>query len=106
MDLKFNYLKIRKIAKEVRKTYKINSLVEIVQYVFSDDEILSVFIREGAELKTNSEADALISDAMETGIDYFDIQQEVVKGLIDANFYKKELQEMLNSLTVSATQEN
>lgn len=101
MDLVFNYSKIKKIAKEVKKVYTVRSLVEIVQYIFMDEDIMTLFIREGADLKSNSEADTYIGDAMMGGTDYFEIQQEIVRALIAANFYKKELQEMLNSLTVS-----
>lgn len=103
MQLDYTYSKIKKIAKEVRGKYQINSLVEIVQYAFSDEDILTVFIREGSGCKTNAEADKLIDETMQGGTDYFEIQQEVIRGLISANFYKKELQEMLNNLTVSAT---
>lgn len=103
MTLDYTYIKIKKIAKEVRAKYQINSMAEIVQYVFSDEDVLTVFVREGSDSKTNAEADMVISEVMQTGVDYFEIQQEVVKGLIRANFYKKELQEMLNSLAVSAT---
>lgn len=98
MKLSYTYSKIKKIAKEVKKIYKVGSLVEIVQYVFSDEDVLSIFIREGANLKDNEAADNLIGETMLEGVDYFEIQQEVIKGLIDGNFYKKELQEMLNSL--------
>lgn len=101
MDLSFTYSKIKRIAKEVKKTYKVGSLVEIVQYVFSDEDVLSLFIKEGSDLKGIDEADALIDKTMADGVDYFEIQQEVIRGLIKANFYKKELQEMLDSLTVS-----
>lgn len=106
MDLTFNYIKIRKIAKEVKKSYKVNSLVEIVQYVFSDEDVLSAFIREGLDLKTNAEADNKISEAMENGADYFEIQQDVIRALIAANFYKKELQTMIDSLTTQTEVQN
>ena len=106
MELNYTYAKIKKIAKEVKKTYPIGSIVEAVQYVFADEDILSVFVREGADLKDNGAADELIGETMAEGVDYFDIQQEVIKGLIRANFYKTQLQEMLKNLTVSAEVKN
>ena len=101
MELTYKYRQIKKIAQEVKKVHKINSLVEVVQYVFSDDDVFNIFVREGAGLKSNSAAEEFIEQAMENGEDYFAIQQEVVRGLIKANFYVKELTEILNNLTVS-----
>ena len=94
MELGYTYLKIKKIAKKVKEIYKISSMVEIVQYVFSDEDILTLFVREGADCKDNKAADELIEQTMIDGVDYFDIQKMVIEALIAANFYKKELQEM------------
>ena len=105
MDLVYTYLKIKKIAKTIKEKYKISSMVEIVQYVFSDEDILTLFVRVGADCKDNKEADELINQAMIDGLDYFEIQQRVIEALIDANFYRKELQEMLKTLEVQTTPE-
>ena len=51
MDLVYTYLKIKKIAKTIKEKYKISSMVEIVQYVFSDEDILTLFVRVGADCK-------------------------------------------------------
>ena len=105
MDLVYTYLKIKKIAKTIKEKYKISSMVEIVQYVFSDEDILTLFVRVGADCKDNKEADDLINQAMIDGLDYFEIQKRVIEALIEANFYKKELQEMLKTLEVQTTLE-
>lgn len=105
MDLVYTYLKIKKIAKTIKEKYKISSMVEIVQYVFSDEDILTLFVRVGADCKDNKEADELINQAMIDGLDYFEIQKRVIEALIEANFYKKELQEMLKTLEVQTTPE-
>lgn len=105
MDLVYTYLKIKKIAKTIKEKYKISSMVEIVQYVFSDEDILTLFVRVGADCKDNKDADELINQAMIDGLDYFEIQKRVIEALIEANFYKKELQEMLKTLEVQTTPE-
>lgn len=100
MELTYTYGQILLIAKEVRKMgIKIGQLVEIVQYIFSDENVLHVFVRIGGGYSKNEEAIEAIGNAMANGEDYFEIQQDVLRALIAANFYKKELQEMLNSLS-------
>lgn len=106
MELGYTYLKIRKIAKKIKETYKIGSLVEIVQFVFSDEDVFELFIREGADCKDNKEAQELINSTMQDGVDYFELQKKVIEALIDANFYKKELQEMLKTLEVQTPAQN
>lgn len=100
MVLEFNYGKILGIAKECRKKgLKVGQLVEVVQYIFTDEEVLHIFVRVGGNLGKNEDAINAIGEEMANGVDYFEIQQNVLRALIEANFYKKELQEMLNSLT-------
>lgn len=106
MELGYTYLKIRKIAKKIKENHKISSMVEIVQFVFSDEDILTLFVKEGADCKDNKEADELINNAMIDGTDYFDIQKMVIEALIEANFYRKELQEMLKTLEVQTPAQN
>lgn len=98
MDLTYNYGKILKIAKEVRKNHSITQTVEMVQFVFTDENVLHLFVKEGLDIDTTDKAIKAISEAMENGEDYLDIQKSVVRGLIDANFYKKELRQVLDNL--------
>ena len=100
MELNYTYSKILRIAKEVKKLgIKVGQLVEIVQFIFTNENVLHIFVREGCELKSDEEAIEAIGEAMANGEDYFDIQKDVLQALINANFYKKELQEMLSALT-------
>lgn len=99
MQLKFTYKKILEVAKILRaKGLKFNQLVEMVQFIFTDEEAFQTFIRVGADCKDNDGAIDFISAEMESGKDYFDVQQGVIEALIAANFYKKELQDMLKAL--------
>lgn len=103
MELVYSYLKIKKIAKKIKENNKISSMVEIVQFIFSDEDIFELFVKEGADCKDYKEAQELISQAMIDGVDYFDLQKKVIEALIEANFYKRELQEMLKTLEVQNT---
>lgn len=103
MELGYTYLKIKRIAKKIKEHNKISSMVEIVQFVFSDEDAFELFVKEGADCKDNKEAQELINQAMLDGLDYFELQKKVIEALIDANFYKKELQEMLKTLEVQNT---
>lgn len=106
MELTYTYKKILEISKEIKRMgLKVGQLVEIVQYVFSDENVLHVFVRIGGGYSKNEDAINAICEAMEQGVDYFEIQQDVLRALIAANFYKKELQEMLNNLNSTETSE-
>lgn len=101
MELNYTYRKIKKIAKEVKKKYTIHHMVEICPFIFQDDDIFEYSVREGADLTNNDAAAEMIEKAMIDGIDYMDVQKEVIRSLIKANFCVKELTEMLNTLEVS-----
>jgi len=104
MELSYTYKKILDVAKEIKKMgIKIGQLVEIVQYIFSDENVLHVFVRIGGGYSKNEDAINAICEEMENGKDFFEIQQDVLRALIAANFYKKELQEMLNTLNKEET---
>lgn len=105
MKLHYNYAKILSVYKQVKKSYEVNQLVEMVQFVFTSEDVLHLFIKEGLDLKTTDEAIQAISDAMEQGEDYFDIQQDVVQGLIDANFCVKVLTQILEDLKLTMGEE-
>lgn len=99
MGLKFTYRKILEISKILKaKGLKFNQLVEMVQFIYTDEEAFQAFIRIGADCADNDGAIDFISAEMESGKDYFDVQQSVIEALIEANFYKKELQDMLKAL--------
>lgn len=100
MNLRLDYLKILKIAEEAKRTQnlKLQTLVEIVGYIFIDTNIFAAFVREGLELKDNKEANKVINETMLGGTDVEDIQKDILKYLISVNFYAKELQKILDAL--------
>ncbi len=105
MELSYTYGDILQIAKEVKKFYKLSQLVEMVQFVFQDEVVLHIFVRYGLKLKSNDEAIEKIGEAMADGEDFFEIQQDVIRGLIKANFYKKELEQILQNITTTAQEQ-
>jgi hypothetical protein len=103
LDLKYTNLDIKVLARKVKQTYKIDSLVQMVQYVFSDADIFNEFVRVGAHT-TEDKADKLIQSELDADRDYLDVQMDVVEGLIASGFYKKELRAMLTTLQENLNQ--
>lgn len=107
MELNYNYEQIYDIAKEVKKKHTISQIVEIANLAVLDEDVLNIFVRvgAGANLKDNRSALKYISDNMENGEDIYDIQLDVIRALIRANFYAKELQKILDAAEAAAAQD-
>lgn len=94
----YDYGKIKELIKFVKKTYRVETLPQAVTFIFSDEDVMSEFVKKGADLNSYKEADALIDEKMKEGMDFKEIQEEVLKGLINAGFYKEELTQMVDAL--------
>ena len=97
MELNYTFEQIYDIAKEVKKKHTVQQIIEIANLAVVDEDVLSIFVRVGADLKDNRAALKYIGEAMANGVDFYDIQLEVIRALIRANFYGKELQKILDA---------
>ena len=98
MELKYTYGSISRLSKFIKKRYEVKMLPSMIECMFEDTDVLTEFVREGAELKTKEEAECFIDKAMQEGKDIKEIQESVLEGFINANFYKIELQMLLNQM--------
>lgn len=96
----YDYGKIKELIKFVKKAYpgEVKTLPEAVTYIFSDEDVMSEFVKKGADLNSYKEADAFIDEKMKEGMDFKEIQEGVLKGLIESCFYIAELTQMVEAL--------